>query len=110
MAREPDQARHNHQPGGLVRVLRFLLALPVVIYQKVISPALPAHCIYTPTCSQYTREAIARHGVRGAFAGLLRLFRCIGGVFTGGEDPVPDRLDADYLFGSFRRFRNRDKR
>lgn len=109
MASETDQAQHGGQPHGLLRLLRFLLALPVLIYQKLISPLLPPHCIYTPSCSAYTRQAIARHGVLGAFAGILRLFRCIGGVFTGGEDPVPDRLTAAYLFGSFRRFRNREK-
>ena len=102
MANSPNQAR----PSSIVRVLRFLLALPVLIYQKVISPALPPHCIYTPTCSQYAREAIARHGLLGAFAGVLRLFRCVGGLFKGGADPVPDRLTAEYLFGSFRTFRN----
>ncbi len=101
MPNSPDQGR----APSVVRLLRFLLALPVLIYQKLISPALPPHCIYTPSCSQYTREAIARHGIMGALAGLLRLFRCIGGLYKGGHDPVPERLTAAYLFGSFKTFR-----
>jgi putative membrane protein insertion efficiency factor len=109
MPNEPDQAQENRGPGPLTRTIRFILTLPVVLYQKIISPALPPHCIYTPTCSQYTREAITRHGIRGLLAGILRLFRCVGGLYRGGEDPVPDELTAKYLFGSYRTFWNRKK-
>jgi uncharacterized protein len=92
---------------GLRRVrhaVRLILTIPVWLYQKIVSPALPPHCIYSPTCSQYTRQAILRHGLLGALAGLMRLFRCVGGVYTGGDDPVPERITAGYLFGSYRRF------
>lgn len=37
-------------------------------YQKYLSPHLGANCRFTPTCSQYTLEAIEVHG---AFMGLL---------------------------------------
>lgn len=87
-----------------------MATVPVWLYQKIISPGLPPHCIYFPTCSQYMRDAILGHGLLGVIAGLLRILRCAGGLFTGGEDPVPQRLTADYLFGSYRRFRRRRNR
>jgi uncharacterized protein len=90
---------HRLRHGG-----RIVLTIPVWLYQKIVSPALPPHCIYSPTCSQYTREAIMRHGLLGVLAGLMRLFRCVGGLYTGGEDPVPERITVSYLFGSYRTF------
>lgn len=46
-------------------------------YQFFISPILPAHCRYYPTCSSYGLEAIRLHG--GFYGGLLiikRISRC----------------------------------
>ena len=58
-------------------------------YQRVISPALPASCRFTPSCSQYTLEAVARYGlVRGGWLGARRLMRCHP-FNPGGFDPVP---------------------
>jgi hypothetical protein len=58
-------------------------------YQRVVSPALPASCRFTPSCSQYTLEAVDRHGVlRGGWLGLRRLVRCHP-FHPGGFDPVP---------------------
>jgi putative membrane protein insertion efficiency factor len=59
------------------------------VYQRVISPRLPPACRFTPTCSQYAREAIERHGARkGSWLAARRLLRChpLGGK---GYDPVP---------------------
>jgi putative membrane protein insertion efficiency factor len=59
------------------------------IYQRAISPALPASCRFYPTCSHYTYEAIARLGLwRGGWLGLKRLCRC-NPFHKGGYDPVP---------------------
>ncbi|MGE0228931.1 MAG: membrane protein insertion efficiency factor YidD [Dehalococcoidia bacterium] len=69
--------------------MRRLLLGAIRVYQGAISPALGARCRFEPSCSQYTYEAIERHGsVRGAWLGLQRLGRCRPGR-PGGYDPVP---------------------
>jgi hypothetical protein len=59
------------------------------VYQRVLSPLLPAACRFHPTCSDYARQAIERHGVwRGAGLTIWRLARCQP-LGRGGLDPVP---------------------
>lgn len=58
-------------------------------YQRHISPLTPPACRFTPTCSQYTLEAIQKYGaLKGCWLGLKRICRCHpwGG---SGYDPVP---------------------
>lgn len=68
---------------------RRIAVAPIRFYQRVISPLLPASCIYTPTCSQYAVEAIGRHGiVKGGWLAVRRIVRC-NPLHAGGYDPVP---------------------
>ncbi len=63
--------------------------LIIRFYQKAISPYLPSACRYTPTCSDYTAEAILEYGVfKGSGLGLKRLLSCRPGGGKG-YDPVP---------------------
>ena len=59
------------------------------LYKRAISPLLPPACRFTPTCSEYAREAVLRHGlVRGLGLAARRLLRCHP-FHAGGHDPVP---------------------
>jgi len=76
--------------------MRQLVLILVRFYQLCISPVMPAHCIHTPTCSQYTIEAVQSHGVlRGVWLAVKRLLRCHP-FSKGGYDPVPE---VDYHRG-----------
>ncbi|MEI6751611.1 MAG: membrane protein insertion efficiency factor YidD [Paludibacter sp.] len=71
------------------KVLRFLFLLPVYFYSYSISPLLPSSCRYTPTCSQYTIEAVKKYGIiKGGWLSLKRISSCHpwGG---SGYDPIP---------------------
>lgn len=58
-------------------------------YQRQISPSLPPSCRFTPTCSQYAYEAIARHGaLKGGYLAIRRILKCHP-FHPGGYDPVP---------------------
>lgn len=73
---------------------RRIAVAPIVVYQRVISPAFPRHCKYEPTCSRYAAQAIRRYGIlRGLVLAAWRLLRC-NPFSHGGYDPV----DAQRLF------------
>jgi len=66
------------------------LALKLIrFYQLALSPVMLPSCRFTPTCSQYTYEAISEFGlVKGVWLGVRRLARCHP-FHPGGYDPVP---------------------
>ena len=65
-----------------------LLQAPIVLYQRVISPALPRRCRYEPTCSSYAVEALREFGIlRGLVLATWRVLRC-NPFSHGGHDPV----------------------
>lgn len=50
---------------------------------------MPPTCRFTPSCSQYTLEAVEKYGlVKGSWMGFLRICRC-NPFNPGGHDPVP---------------------
>ena len=60
----------------------------ISIYQWF-SKFTPKVCRFQPTCSQYTKEAILKHGViKGTWLGIKRICRCHPWN-EGGYDPVP---------------------
>ena len=71
------------------KALTALLLIPIVLYQRCISAYTPPSCRFTPTCSEYARQAIIKHGpFKGLYLAVRRLLRCHpwGG---SGYDPVP---------------------
>jgi putative membrane protein insertion efficiency factor len=63
---------------------RLVLAL-LDLYKRRLSPLLPPACRFAPTCSEYARLAILRHGLlRGGALAIGRLARCqplaLGGI------------------------------
>jgi putative membrane protein insertion efficiency factor len=67
---------------------RFALKF-IRFYQLALSPVMLPSCRFTPTCSQYTYEAISEFGlVKGVWLGVRRLARCHP-FHPGGYDPVP---------------------
>ena len=77
--------------AGLVAILRELGLLPVRLYRRLISPALPSRCKYYPSCSTYALEAVRELGLlRGALVAGWRLARC-NPWSHGGVDELCDR-------------------
>jgi len=57
----------------MTRLLVFLLEL----YKRRVSPLLPRACRFSPTCSEYARLALLKHGLlRGGLLATGRLLRC----------------------------------
>ena len=74
---------------ALSKALAWLLCQPIVFYQKFISPLTPPTCRFTPTCSEYAKQALKKHGpIKGLALAVWRILRCNpwGG---SGYDPVP---------------------
>jgi len=81
-------------PNSAARFARMLLTVPIIAYQRFISPAIPRRCKYEPTCSRYAVDAIRQYGIlRGPVLAGWRLLRCNPWSY-GGYDPV----EAQRLF------------
>jgi uncharacterized protein len=69
--------------------MKALLLLLLRGYQYAIRPLLGANCRFFPSCSDYAREAVERHGAaKGMWLASRRLLRCHP-YHPGGCDPVP---------------------
>jgi putative membrane protein insertion efficiency factor len=69
--------------------MRFVLTLPIKVYQKYISPLFAPRCKYYPSCSTYTKLAITEFGVKGLFMGIYRFVRC--NPFSHGGVDYPSK-------------------
>lgn len=80
------------------------MLVPVFAWRWLVSPMFPSTCIYTPSCSHYTAEAILKHGaLKGLALGSARVARCTGRFFEGGYDPVPERFGFEEIKTGYRR-------
>lgn len=79
-------AQHNSRTKI---ILRKVATWPILLYQYGISPLFPSSCRYTPTCSEYAKQAVLKHGLfKGSKLAARRISKCHpwGG---SGYDPVP---------------------
>ena len=78
-----------HMMTALSKAVTWILVAPIIFYQKFITPYPPASCRFTPTCSEYARQALVKYGpIKGLALAIWRILRCNpwGG---SGYDPVP---------------------
>lgn len=84
---------------GILHVIRF--------YQRYVSPdtgtfvriarvlglrSMRPTCRYSPTCSEYTYQAVEHYGIIfGLWLGFTRILRC-NPWCKGGVDPVPAKM------------------
>jgi len=68
--------------------MKFLVLDLLGIYKVMVSPFLPPACRFEPSCSEYAKQAVEKHGaVKGTWLGLKRILRCQP-FCKGGHDPV----------------------
>ncbi len=68
---------------------RRALCVPIRIYQHILSPWIGRSCRFSPSCSNYTMQAILTHGcIKGILLGAWRIARC-NPLGKWGYDPVP---------------------
>ena len=73
----------------MVKILNFILILPIKLYQILISPFLGPSCRFNPTCAQYSIEAIQKYGpIKGSWLSIKRISKCHPWG-KSGHDPVP---------------------
>jgi uncharacterized protein len=73
---------------------RALIGL-VTLYRYSLSSLMGRQCRHLPTCSEYTIEALQRHGAwAGSWIGFARICRCRPGG-TSGLDLVCESLPDD---------------
>lgn len=68
-------------------MLKKIIIKLIQIYRKI-SSFTPAVCRFTPTCSEYTMQAIEKYGVlKGGWLGIKRICKCHP-FHPGGYDPL----------------------
>ena len=86
---EPDKDSLKPPRRLAHRLAIGILLLPIYFYRYFISPLLGVNCRFSPSCSDYAKDAIIKHGaLRGGLLTVKRILKCHpwGG---SGYDPVP---------------------
>lgn len=82
----------DHLFAGAARAPAFAARGAIRLYRYTLSGLMGRQCRHLPTCSEYTEEAIARHGLwAGGWMGFARICRC-NPFGTSGLDFVPEEL------------------
>lgn len=95
-------------PSRAARLLAWPLIGLVMVYRYTLSAFMGRTCRFMPSCSEYTEQALRRHGAwAGGWMGLARICRCRPG---GGEGldfvceaaPPRARWYAPWRYGRWR--------
>lgn len=75
----------------MTKLLKKIIIALIRFYQLALSPLKQPTCRFSPTCSQYSIEAIERFGViKGTYLSIRRILKCHP-FHEGGYDPVPEK-------------------
>ncbi len=75
----------------MTKLLKKIIIALIRFYQLALSPLKQPTCRFSPTCSQYSIEAIERFGViKGTCLSVRRILKCHP-FHEGGYDPVPEK-------------------
>jgi hypothetical protein len=87
---DTDTGSDTHTRSGTRTNLAAKALLGLISFYQLARHGRPSPCRYWPSCSEYARQAVERHGaLRGGWLAARRLGRCHlwGGQ---GADPVPE--------------------
>lgn len=71
----------------------FLLEIYKKTFSKLFVALFGEACRYNPTCSDYAKEAIGKHGVMGGgYLSIIRVLRCHPFSNRDHFDPVPKKV------------------
>ena len=69
-------------------MIKYLLLKLISFYKSFLSHYFGGNCKYEPSCSNYSHQAISKHGAfKGSFLTILRLAKC-NPFSRGGYDPI----------------------
>lgn len=79
---------------GLIRIYQKLFSFDHSFWSN---PKAFRVCLYHPSCSEFTYQAIEKHGlIKGSILGSIRVLRC-NPLSKGGIDKVPDTFSILYF-------------
>ena len=87
LCRNPIEGHMNQISLVCKNFLLLLLNLFMLLVRPFLGPR--GVCRFTPTCSQYAKQAIVKYGAfKGGYLALKRVLKCHP-LHPGGYDPVP---------------------
>lgn len=71
---------NNKKKSKIIYIIRIPSKIGIFcinIYQKHISKHFGNRCIFYPTCSEYTKQAVDKYGIiKGSILGIIRILKC----------------------------------
>ena len=76
-------------------ILKHVLLTPIYLYRLLISPLYQPTCRYIPSCSEYAKDALKYHGLKGVLMTIKRLVRCHPWSKHALYDPVEKSIPSE---------------